>query len=170
MRNLGVDRALGIDDHEHQQRHHEHDGTDDGDTIEVLLDDARTRLGRIHRARDHIGDARALAGMHQDEDDHADARHHQQDEEEDDEPAQDPTLLSTTIILQRTNHRLYPKHTAQASRHSPSISEGTVRPTARSKVGAMSHKRPILSCNRNGAPSAPTPTAMSGTGAVVWAV
>ena len=84
---------MRIDDHQHEQRHQEDHGEHDRDAIEVLLDDAGARLGGIHGAGDHVGDARALAGMQQDEDDQADAGHDQQDEEDDNERIQLSSLF-----------------------------------------------------------------------------
>ena len=81
----GGDSAGRIYDHKRDQRQQEDDREDDGDAVEVLLDDAGTGLRRVHGAGDHIGDARALAGMQQDEDDQSDAGHDQQDEEDDNE-------------------------------------------------------------------------------------
>ena len=74
-----------------------HNGADDreraGDAVEVLLDDARTGLGGVHRAGDHVGDARALAGVQQDEHDEADARNDEQDERDDEERIQGSSLF-----------------------------------------------------------------------------
>ena len=74
------------------ERKHEDDRERDGDAVEVLLDDARARLGRIHGARDHVRDARALARMHENEDDKADAGQNQQNQEDDYQGIQRVTL------------------------------------------------------------------------------
>ena len=58
-----------------------------------FLDDARTVLGGVHRAGDHVGDARALAGVQQDEHDEADARNDEQDERDDEERIQGSSLF-----------------------------------------------------------------------------
>ena len=84
---------MGVDDHQHQQRNQEHDREDDGDAIEVLLDDARTGLRGIHRAGNHVGDARALAGMQQNEHDQTCAGHNQQDQKNDNERTQSTILF-----------------------------------------------------------------------------
>ena len=49
-----------------------------------IFDDV-TGLSGVHRAGDHVGDARALAGVQQDEHDEADARNDEQDERDDEE-------------------------------------------------------------------------------------
>ena len=84
--------SVGVNDHENPQREQEHDSAADGDAVEVLLDDARARLGRIHGARDHVRDARALARMHENEDDKADAGQNQQNQEDDYQGIQRVTL------------------------------------------------------------------------------
>ena len=38
---------MRVDDHEHNERQHEHDREHDGDAVEVLLDDARAGLAII---------------------------------------------------------------------------------------------------------------------------
>ena len=85
---------MRVDDHQDEQGDEEHDRACDGDAIEILLDDARARLRRIHGACDGIGDARPLARMHEDEDDEADARQEQQHQEDDYQGSQLFTLLS----------------------------------------------------------------------------
>ena len=84
--------SVGVDDHENHEGKQKHDGAADGDAVEGLLDDARARLGRIHRARDHVRDARALARMHENEDDKADAGQNQQNQEDDYQGIQRVTL------------------------------------------------------------------------------
>ncbi len=54
------------DDHQHNERDHKHDRTDNGDPIQILLDDTRSRLSGIHRACDSIGNTGAFARMHED--------------------------------------------------------------------------------------------------------
>ena len=61
----------------------EDDREDDGDAIKVLLNDAGTGLRRVHGAGDHIGDARALAGVQENEDDEAQAGDDQQGDKDD---------------------------------------------------------------------------------------
>ena len=90
---LFCNRPVGVDDHKDDKRKHEDDRERDGDAVEVLLDDARTGLGGVHRAGDHVGDARALAGMQQDEHDEADARNDEQDERDDEERIQGSSLF-----------------------------------------------------------------------------
>ena len=85
--------SVGVNDHENHQRKQEHDSAADSDAVEVLLDDARTGLGGVHRAGDHVGDARALAGVQQDEHDEADARNDEQDERDDEERIQGSSLF-----------------------------------------------------------------------------
>ena len=65
------DRTVRIDDHQHEQRNEEDDREDDRDAVKILLNDARSRLRGVHRTRNHIGNAGALAGMQQDENDQA---------------------------------------------------------------------------------------------------
>ena len=62
---------MRIDDHKHNQRNHEDDREDDGDAIEVLLDDAGAGLRGVQRRGDGVGNARALARMQHDEHDQA---------------------------------------------------------------------------------------------------
>lgn len=80
---LFCDRSLRVDDHQHDERQQEHHREDDGDAVEVLLDDAGTGLRRVHGAGDHIGDARALAGVQENEDDETQAGDDQQGDEDD---------------------------------------------------------------------------------------
>ena len=91
---LFCDRSLRVDDHQHDERQQEHHREDDGDAVEVLLHDARARLRGVHGAGDHVGYARALAGMQQDEHDEAQARDDEQDEHDDKERVQGVSLLS----------------------------------------------------------------------------
>ena len=64
---LVADDALREEEHAQNDTHGKHDSHDDGQAIEVLLHDARGRAGVIQRASDHIRNAGALTGMHQDE-------------------------------------------------------------------------------------------------------
>ena len=84
----GRDRAVRIDDHQHDERHHEDDREDDGDAVQVLLHDARAGLRGLDRAGYHVGDAGALAGMQQDEHDEPQAGNDQQDQHDDEERIQ----------------------------------------------------------------------------------
>ena len=84
--------SVGVDDHENHEGKQKHDGAADGDAVEVLLDDARARLGGVHGARDHIRDARALARVQENEDDKADAGQNQQNQEDDYQGIQRVTL------------------------------------------------------------------------------
>ena len=79
----GGDSAGRIHNHERDKRQQEDDREDDGDAVEVLLDDAGTGLRRVDGAGDHIGDARALAGVQENEDDEAQAGDDQQGDEND---------------------------------------------------------------------------------------
>ena len=79
----GGDSAGRIHDHKRDKRQQEDDRKDDGDAVEVLLDDAGTGLRRVDGAGDHIGDARALAGVQENEDDEAQAGDDQQGDEDD---------------------------------------------------------------------------------------
>lgn len=79
----GGDSAGRIYDHKRDQRQQEDDREDDGDAIKILLNDAGTGLRRVHGAGDHIGDARALAGMQEDEDDETQAGDDQQGDKDD---------------------------------------------------------------------------------------
>ena len=72
---------LRVDDHKHQQREHEYDRENNGDAIEVLLDDIGSCLGGIKRAGNHVGNARAFAGMQQYEHDESDAGNGPDDED-----------------------------------------------------------------------------------------
>ena len=71
---------MGIHEHERDERHEEDDREDNRDAIQVLLNDARTALRGVHGAHDHVGNARAFAGVQQDEDNQTGARHEEQDE------------------------------------------------------------------------------------------
>lgn len=79
----GGDSAGRIYDHKRDQRQQEDDREDDGDAIKILLNDAGTGLRRVDGAGDHIGDARALAGVQENEDDEAQAGDDQQGDEDD---------------------------------------------------------------------------------------
>lgn len=72
------DSAGRIHDHKRNKRQQEDDREDDGDAIKVLLNDAGAGLRGIHGTGDHIGDARALAGVQQNEDDETQAGDDQQ--------------------------------------------------------------------------------------------
>ena len=75
--------SVGVNDHENHEREQEHDSAADGDAVEVLLHDARARLRGVHGAGDHVGYARALAGMQEDEDDETQAGDDQQGDKDD---------------------------------------------------------------------------------------
>ncbi len=49
-----VDSAMGEDDHEHNKRDDEDRHKDDGDAIEVLLDDTGSLIGAIDARSDHV--------------------------------------------------------------------------------------------------------------------
>lgn len=66
------------DDHEHHERDDEDRHQDDGDAIEIFLDDAGTLIRSINTRCDHVGNTSSLAGMQQDEDDETDTRKNEQ--------------------------------------------------------------------------------------------
>lgn len=45
---------MGEDDHEHDERDDEDRHQDDGDAIEILLNDAGSLVGAIHARSDHV--------------------------------------------------------------------------------------------------------------------
>ena len=79
----GGNSAGRIHDHKRDKRQQEDNREDDGDTVKVLLYDAGAGLRRVHGAGDHIGDARALARMQQNEDDETQAGDDQQGDKDD---------------------------------------------------------------------------------------
>ena len=74
--------SLRINEHQHDNGNEEHDCADDGNAVEVLLDDAGAGLRGIHGTGDHIGNTRALAGMQQNEDDQANAGQEQKNQKD----------------------------------------------------------------------------------------
>ena len=74
---------MGIDDHEHDEGEQEHHRADDGDAIEVLLNDARSLVRTIHARSDHIRNAGTFTRMQQNEDNESDARKNEQDGKDD---------------------------------------------------------------------------------------
>ena len=58
-------------------------GGDDRQAVQVLLEDARAGAGVVERGGNHVGDARALAGVHKNKDDGEDTGEEQQDGEDD---------------------------------------------------------------------------------------
>ncbi len=62
------------DDHEHNERYQEYRHQNNGDAIEVLLNDARSLVRTIHARSDHIRNAGTFTRMQQDEDNESDAR------------------------------------------------------------------------------------------------
>ena len=64
---LVADDALREEEHAQNDTHSKNDGHNYRQAIEVLLHDARGRAGVIQRASDHIRNAGALTGMHQNE-------------------------------------------------------------------------------------------------------
>ena len=90
--------AMRVNHHEHHEREQEHNRTGNGNAIEVLLDNARARLRRVHGAGNGIGNTRALARVHENEDDQTDAREHQQNQEYDYQRIQRFTLPSSVCL------------------------------------------------------------------------
>ena len=70
---VGNQGARGERDGHHEDARHEDEGGDDRQAVEVLLENARARAGVVHGGGDHVRDARALAGVHEDENDRQDA-------------------------------------------------------------------------------------------------
>ncbi len=54
LSSVRADGAVRIDHHQYEERDQEHHRTDDGDPIQVLLDDAGAGLRRVHGAGDGI--------------------------------------------------------------------------------------------------------------------
>ena len=80
---LVADDALREEEHAQHDAHGKHDSHDDGQSVEVLLHDARGRAGVIQRASDHIRNAGTFTRMQQDEDNKSDARKNEQDGKDD---------------------------------------------------------------------------------------
>ncbi len=70
-------------DHQYDERNDEDRDQNDGDTIQVLLNDARSLIGAINARCDHVRNTSSLARMEQDEDDQPDAREHEQNRKDD---------------------------------------------------------------------------------------
>ena len=89
----------GLDGAQREGERHDEDaqaedrGSDDGQAVEVLLPDTRTGRGAVHGGGDHVGDAGALAGVHEHEDDGEDAGDGPDDEKQDVENAHGRLLL-----------------------------------------------------------------------------
>ena len=71
------------DDHEHNERYQEYRHQNNGDAIEVLLNDARSLVRTIHARSDHIRNAGTFTRIQQDEDNESDARKNEQDGKDD---------------------------------------------------------------------------------------
>lgn len=71
------------DDHEHDERYQEHRHQNNGDAIEVLLNDARSLVRTIHARSDHVRNAGTFTRMQQYENDESDARKNEQDGKDD---------------------------------------------------------------------------------------
>ena len=100
LKNLGrCDSSLRIHDHERNERKHEDDRENNGDAIEVLLNDARTGLGRIDGAGDHIANARALTRVQHDERNQTDTGDAQQNHKQNTNRVQDVLFLATWAPL-----------------------------------------------------------------------
>lgn len=78
---LRIDGPLGINDHQHQQGHREHQCENDGDAVQILLHERRGLLRAVQSGGNGVADARALARMQHDEHNQANARNQQQDDE-----------------------------------------------------------------------------------------
>ena len=87
------DAALREEEHAEQDAHREDHGDDDRKAVEVALHDARGGVRVVQAARDHVRDARTLAGMHEDESDERKRRERPYDEDEDLEYITDPELI-----------------------------------------------------------------------------
>ena len=57
-------------------------GGNDRQAVQVLLEDARAGTGVVERGGNHVGDARALAGVHENKDDGEDTGEEQQGQEQ----------------------------------------------------------------------------------------
>ena len=64
---LVADDALREEEHAQHDAHGKHNSHDDGQAVKVLLHNARGRGGVIQRTGDHIRNAGALTGVHQNE-------------------------------------------------------------------------------------------------------
>ena len=69
---LQTDDALGEEEHGKDDADGEYDGDDDRELVQVLLHNAGSSAGVIQGAGDHVGNAGALTGMHQDQSDQRD--------------------------------------------------------------------------------------------------
>lgn len=71
------------DNHKHNKRNDENRNQNDGNAVEVLLNNARSLIRTIDARSDHIRDARALTRMKQDKNDESNARYNEQNSEDD---------------------------------------------------------------------------------------
>ena len=71
---------VGIDNHQNQKRDKEDNRQDNRDTVEVLLNNTRSGLGRVHGTGNHLGHTGTFAGMKQNEDDQSNTGKYQQDQ------------------------------------------------------------------------------------------
>ena len=87
---------LREDEHEDKQANDEDGSADDSELVEVLLDRARTAHVGVHGTGNHLRNTRALAGMHKNEDDKADARKEPDNNQRDKQRVQDALLIVRT--------------------------------------------------------------------------
>ena len=73
-----IDGSLREHDHQNNQRHEEDDRENNGNAVQVLLDDVGSLLVVVDIRSDGIGDTRALAGMQKNENDQTNARDDEQ--------------------------------------------------------------------------------------------
>ena len=77
-----MNRSRGKGNHQEKQGYHEHDREYDRNPIEIALDDTGSRVGAVNAAGDDLGNARALARMHEHEDDEPDCRNRPEDKDD----------------------------------------------------------------------------------------
>lgn len=107
---LPLNGSLRVDQHQHDQRNHEHDSQDDRDAIQVLVHDARAGLGVVQRTLNGVSHARALARVQQDEHDQTCARknqNHRKDNSEDIQNNSCSTLARLRVQVIRSRKTYY---------------------------------------------------------------
>lgn len=96
-------RSASKQEHERDGREAERDGSDDGDAVEVPLDDSGRRGGRPETAAEHVGQAAAFAAVEQHEEDQHEGRYDLHDDNEGGEHAPQGTArlpLQNVSVLQ----------------------------------------------------------------------
>ncbi len=95
---LDADDTLREEEHGENHARGKDKSGNDRHAVKVLLHDARGRAGVVQRARDHVGNAGSLAGMHKNKADESDGRDRPYDED-------NPLKRTHNVLLNLTGRR-----------------------------------------------------------------